>query len=435
MTSQPARGLDQPVAKRTCAAMKWRDWKNLPTDLVEDIAGRLLTFDVTEYLRLCSACKPWRDCTDNPRMGDEMDARFRPHDWIILYRCNDPSGRTLVNIATGARAYVNFPELATHHQLGTADGLLVLVNKGGNDVSLLNPLTGALIQFPPLTIDAAVNLPSLYDPSSFPTGWLPVDPTAITGASIDDSTSPSTLVLCLRPGWHLIVCAKPGDENWAYGRVAKERTTGKVALVQSPVTFGGRCYVTTVAGAIMELDLSPGARWPLLKFLLDEDPPANTEIFSFLVRSQGRMLMVRYMFGTNLVLGGGYDEAEIFMWRGCPSRMEVFEVDVVGRRLVAQSGVGDGQAAFVGTAHTVMVSTKEFPKIAVNSVYLNYYLRQRGHFGTYHFEDRTATQPRASKGRSREFYPCACHWELEDYLVYEKGYHKDYLLYLLADLL
>uniref|UniRef100_A0ACD5YBG2 Uncharacterized protein n=1 Tax=Avena sativa TaxID=4498 RepID=A0ACD5YBG2_AVESA len=251
MTSQPARGLDQPVANRTRAATKWRDWKNLPTDLVEDIAGRLLTFDVAEYLRFWAACKPWRDCTDNPRMCDEMDARFRPRDWIVLYRYDDPSGRTLVNITTGARAYVDFPELATHHQLGTAEGLLVLVNKGGNDTSLLNPLTGALIRFPSLTINAAVNLPSVYDSSSFPTGWRPVDPTAITGASIDDSTSPSTLVLCLRTGWHLIVCAKPDDENWACGRIAKQRTAEKVALVQSPVTFGGRCYFTTLVGAVM----------------------------------------------------------------------------------------------------------------------------------------------------------------------------------------
>uniref|UniRef100_A0ACD6AJG8 Uncharacterized protein n=2 Tax=Avena sativa TaxID=4498 RepID=A0ACD6AJG8_AVESA len=350
-------------------------------------------------------------------MGDGMDTRFRPRDWIVLYRCSDPSGRTLVNVVTSARAYVNFPELATHDQLGTSDGLLVLVNKGGNDVSLLNPLTGALIRFPPLIIDAAVNLPSHYGPSSFLTDWLPVDATAIIGAGIDDSTSPSMLVLCLRPGRHPIVCAKPGDENWVYGRVSEKRTAGKVTLVQSPVTFGGRCYFTTVAGEIMALDLSPGARWPLLTFLLDKDPPVNAEISSFLIRSQGRMLMVRYMFGANLVQGGGYDETKIFMWRGCPSRMEVFEVDVTGRRLVGQSGVGDGQAAFVGAAHTVMVSTKKFSKIAANSVYLNYYMRQRGHFGAYHFEDRKATQPRAPKGRSRRLYPCACHWELEDYLV------------------
>uniref|UniRef100_A0ACD5ZSB9 Uncharacterized protein n=1 Tax=Avena sativa TaxID=4498 RepID=A0ACD5ZSB9_AVESA len=136
MTSRLARGLDQPVAKRTRAATKWRDWKNLPTDLVKDISGRLLTFDVAEYLRFRAKCKPWRDCTDNPRTGDGMDTPFRPRDWIVLYRCSDPSGRTLVNVVTSARAYVNFPELATHDQLGTSDGLLVLVNKGGNDVSL-----------------------------------------------------------------------------------------------------------------------------------------------------------------------------------------------------------------------------------------------------------------------------------------------------------
>ncbi|KAM0835161.1 hypothetical protein ACQ4PT_063112 [Festuca glaucescens] len=352
----------------------------------------MLTFDVAEYLRLHAACKLWRDCADNPRAGNGMDARFRPRDWITLYRCGDPSGRTLVNVATGARADVDFPELAINHQLGTtADGLLVLVHEGGNDVSLLNPLTGALIRFPPLTVDRADY------PSSFPTGWLRVDPNAITGAGIDDWTSPCTLMLCLRPGAHPIVCAKPGDEKWVYGRVAKQGTASMVSLVQSPVTLGGRCYFTTVSGGIMALDLSPGARWPLMTFLLDEDPPANRKITSFLVRSQGRMLMVRYMFGANLVQGGGYDETEIFMWRGRPSRVEVFEVVIAGRRLVPQSGVGNDHAAFLVAAGPVMVSTNKFPKIAANSVYLNYYLQQLGHFRAYHFEDRTTTQP--SSGR------------------------------------
>ncbi|KAK1606291.1 hypothetical protein QYE76_029964 [Lolium multiflorum] len=391
--------------------MKWRDWKNLPTDLVMDIADRLLTLDVAEYLRFRAACKPWRDCTDNPRAGDGMDARFRPRDWIVLYRCGHPSGRTLVNVATGARANVDFPELATKHQLGTADGLLVLLHEGGNDVSVLNPLTGALIRFPPLTVDPADH------PSCLLTLWPRVDPRGITGAGIDDSTSPCTLLLCLRPGAYPIVCAKPGDENWVYGRVAKQGIAHMVSLVQSPVTLGGRCYFTTVSGRIMSLDLSSGSPWPFMKFLLDEDPPVTAQTTSFLVRSQGRMLMVRYMFGNNLMRGGGYNETEIFMWRGRQCRVEVFEVDMARRRLVPQSGVGNDHAAFLAGAGSVMVSTKKFPKIAANSVYLNYYLQQLGHFRAYCFQDRTTTQPRARKGRNGELDLCACHWELEDYLI------------------
>ncbi|KAM0846037.1 hypothetical protein ACQ4PT_055934 [Festuca glaucescens] len=432
MTSQPTE--NQPVAKRTRAASKWRDWKNLPTDLVEDIADRLLNFDVAEYLRFRAACKPWRDCTDNPHMGDGMDARFRPRNWIVLNRCGARTGRTLVNIATGARANIDFHELITHHQLGNADGLLVLANKATDHISLLNPLTGAFSWFPPLRIDRAVNMPSMICSSSFfSSSRPPLDPSKINGAGIDDSTSPRTLVLCLRVGWSPIVCAKPGDENWVCGRAA-----GKVTLVQSPVTIRGRCYFTTTAGAIMTVDLSSAAGWPLMTFLLKEDSPVKTKISSFLVRSQGRMLMVRYLVGSNLVEGGGYDETKIFKWRGRPCCMEVFEVDIAGRRLVPQSGVGDDKAAFLSVTHTVMVSTKKFPKIAANSVYLNCFLQRRGHFGAYHFGDRTTTPPKEFPARrSRRYSPCACHWELEDYLVrnvVEKRYYKDNYLYMDDDM-
>jgi hypothetical protein len=64
-----------------------------------------------------------------------------------------------------------------------------------------------------------------------------------------------------------------------------------------------------------------------------------------------------------------------------------------------------------------MVSTKKFPKIAANSVYVNYSLQQPGHFGAYHLRDRTTTPPKFRGSTNGRLYPCACHWELEDYLV------------------
>jgi hypothetical protein len=136
-----------------------------------------------------------------------------------------------------------------------------------------------------------------------------------------------------------------------------------VTPVQSPVTFGGRCYLTTAAGAIVVLDLNPGAQWPLMTFVLDEDPPVNTETSSFLVRSQGRMLVVRYMFGAILLEEGGYGETEILMWARSPPHVEVFEVDVAGRRLVAKSGIDDNHTAFLRKAHSFMVSTKKFTRL------------------------------------------------------------------------
>lgn len=134
-----------------CSGMGWgwarrSDWANLPTELLEEIATRLLTVDVSEYLRLRSACKPWRKCTDDPSLsGGGLDPRFRPHHWIAVSHCASPSRRRLINICTGARAEVDRPELSTHHCFGIVDGLLVLCDKATSAVRLLNPLTGALV--------------------------------------------------------------------------------------------------------------------------------------------------------------------------------------------------------------------------------------------------------------------------------------------------
>ena len=108
------------------ASTKWRDWAKLCTDLVEEISNRLLTFDIADYIRFRATCKPWRDFTDDPRTCDAMDIRFRPRNWITLAHCASPSRRTLLNVTTGARTNIDFPDLATQHYLGTADGLLVL---------------------------------------------------------------------------------------------------------------------------------------------------------------------------------------------------------------------------------------------------------------------------------------------------------------------
>jgi hypothetical protein len=62
------------------------DWANLATELAEDIAGRLLSADVSEYIRFRAVCRPWRELTDDPRAQGGLDIRFRPHHWFQLCR-------------------------------------------------------------------------------------------------------------------------------------------------------------------------------------------------------------------------------------------------------------------------------------------------------------------------------------------------------------
>ncbi|VAI73900.1 unnamed protein product [Triticum turgidum subsp. durum] len=365
------------------ASTKWRDWAKLCTDLAKEISNRLLTFDIADYIRFRATCKPWRDFTDDPRTCDAMDIRFRPRNWITLAHCASPSRRTLLNVTTGARTNIDFPDLDTHHFLSTADGLLVLGHKRTNTIRLLHPFTGKTTEFPSHCAPSTSNR------------HLRVNLSAINGAGIDDSTIPSTLVISLRNGLRQVICAKPSDKLWAFVQAIDQRSASFLDKVRghSPLTFGGRCYFTTSDDMIIALDLTPGVE-PHMVCLLDKDPQLvnhhETIVYPYLGRSHDRMLIVRYLFGRNLLQEGGYNEEDIFMWQDCPSHMEVLEVDLPRRRLVTQHGIGSHCAAFVGASHTVMVSTEKFPRIISNAVYLNYHMQGIfRHFAAYCFEDKT----------------------------------------------
>ncbi|KAM3209873.1 hypothetical protein ACQJBY_064118 [Aegilops geniculata] len=348
-----------------------------------------------------------------------MDIRFRPRNWITLAHCASPSCRTLLNVTTGAHTNINFPDMDTNHYLGMADGLLVLGHKRTNTVRLLHPFTGKTTKFPSHCAPSTSNR------------RLRVNLSAINGAGIDDSTIPSTLIISLRNGLRQVICAKTSDKLWDFVKAIDQRSASFLYKVRghSPLTFGGRCYFTTSDGTIITLGLTPGVE-PHIVCLLDKDPRLvnhhETIIYPYLVRSNDRMLMVRYLFGTNLLREGGYNEEDIFMCQDCPSRVEVLEVDLPRRRLVTQHGIGSRCAAFVGASHTVMVSTEKFPRIISNTVYLNYFMQGIfRHFAAYFFEDKTTISARHFHDRRiGKNSPCACHWELEDYLMcdVEKGY-------------
>jgi hypothetical protein len=122
---------------------RWRDWANLTSDLVEDIAGRLLSHDVAEYHRFRAVCRPWRDHTADLRArgAGTLDRRFRPRNWAVLTISPDAGPRRLVlNIATAASLSINLPALTTHCHLGAVDGLLILFHRTTKAICLLDPL-------------------------------------------------------------------------------------------------------------------------------------------------------------------------------------------------------------------------------------------------------------------------------------------------------
>uniref|UniRef100_A0ACD5ULZ4 Uncharacterized protein n=1 Tax=Avena sativa TaxID=4498 RepID=A0ACD5ULZ4_AVESA len=147
----PRRRLSDPPRHPCCR--EWSNWADLTTVLAEDIAGRLLSVDVADYIRFRAVCKPWRDLTDDPRAGDGLDSRFRARRWFPQRRRKaTPWHRRFRNNVTGVR--MGFDDLqlfSTTHLLSVVDGLIVLCDKATHAVRLLNALTGAVAEYPDIT--------------------------------------------------------------------------------------------------------------------------------------------------------------------------------------------------------------------------------------------------------------------------------------------
>ncbi|XP_052160158.1 uncharacterized protein LOC127777595 [Oryza glaberrima] len=441
---------------------EWRDWPNLFPDLVLEISGRLLSLDVAEYLRFRAVCKPWRDLTDDPRASGALDSRFRPRDWMVLAITPEAGPRRrLLNLATAASIGVYLPALSAHCYMCSTDGLLVLFDRTTRAIRLLDPLTGVLTDFPAFTISNVIAAVPPVKPEYISAvfrnlPWGGTNPNAIDGAGIDDSTSPPTLLLCLRNSLSNIIFAKPGDEHWTLvsqgdAFFPQYEREGKVHY-HSLQSFQGHCYVTTPEGSVYVVQLSPMPR--LAKIILEQYDvcPYRYRHLSF-VRSflatfgdchghhggHQRMLMVRYW--VNIENFGGraaYKRTQLHTVRDfagpVTGRIEVLEVDIARRRLVPMSGLGC-HAVFLGTTHCVVVSTKMFPSIAADAVYLSYMMQFHHNFSIYHINNRrsrsgslmtyvdsgkkTRTEPpyKFDMNEDGKAVPCAQPCNVDEYLI------------------
>ncbi|EMS46790.1 hypothetical protein TRIUR3_20814 [Triticum urartu] len=96
------------------------------------------------YIAFRAVCSGWRTCAPAPRDPTLRIPSLRPVGWVALCQI------TFFHTQTARCLRVRLPELRRHRIIGFTDGLVILLHKRTTAVRVLNPFTGAAVDFPSL---------------------------------------------------------------------------------------------------------------------------------------------------------------------------------------------------------------------------------------------------------------------------------------------
>ncbi|CAM0885562.1 unnamed protein product [Alopecurus aequalis] len=348
-----------------------RDWAALPDGPAGLIADRVLASDVADYVRFRALCRPWRQCSSEPRAHSGLDRRFHPCRWTMLREeLAAPDRRSFLNTSTGKCVQVDIPELQSHDLLAlTPEGLLVLLHKPPlTTVRLLNPLTGHLIELPPLTtlLPSELHRNLLDRSSGFTMNFMAWG----SGIACDDST----VVLCFNRLF-ILGMAKPGDDHW---KLLDYNGHGNT---MAAMMFAGRFYYVNRSDGVMVLEMGADQP-PQLKLAANLSvgvlPIADSV---HLVNNCGELFLVHRHCGQRTAQnksGRRYDAYRV-------------DLDTGSIFLVKSLGSSAGRAVFMGLCRSLSVSLECFPpgSISADTIYFSPDVSERRQFqvGAYHLVD------------------------------------------------
>lgn len=181
------------------------------------IAERILSDDVADYLCFRGVCSDWRRCTDDPQ-ENVLDRRFYPRRWTMLPNVHGRRPRRryrhsrFKNINTGESIRMTIRGLdgrdGRTFLAPTPEGLLVLLNKKTDEVWVVNPITGAHADLPPVT--------TLLDdyPWDLVFPRWPRELHLVAALTEENGHSKSEVVISFG-ALGLLGAASPGDDGWA----------------------------------------------------------------------------------------------------------------------------------------------------------------------------------------------------------------------------
>ncbi|TVU38315.1 hypothetical protein EJB05_11677, partial [Eragrostis curvula] len=332
---------------RACSAPVHVDWTNLGDGPAGRIAELALASDVADYVRFRAVCRPWRRCSPDPRAGAGLDGRFLPRQWIMLDKALTGARRyPFLNISTGECIWVDIPELPEHILLAvTPEGLLLLLHEPTLVVHLLNPLTGKLTGFPPLT-----SLLTSEQQLSRRCGDRIGERFTVTGAGLVVHRS-MLAITSVHP--MLLAVAEPSCESW---------TVVEDGFITSTATFGGQFYCTNDSGVMM-LDTTGS----------DQQPPRLRVVVD---RSRALIFFNAIEHGLHLMDNGG----ELMLVHriaflnmndmSFKRKYGVSRVDLNAGILIPVKSF-NGRAVFMGMRGAVSISAETFPSVTADTLYMS----------------------------------------------------------------
>ncbi|KAL6653994.1 hypothetical protein ACP70R_007459 [Stipagrostis hirtigluma subsp. patula] len=369
-------------------AAAYPDWSSLPEDLVAMVMRALA---IPDLLRAGAVCTSWNAAYSAVRRVRIPITDASP---CMLCSCagDDADTATICSVSAGAAFKVRLPPPAfrTRYVVGSSHGWVVAADEASN-LQAFNPLTGAQVDLPPATglhnvesssDDHGLPVYNLYDavlhPDS-PDVYSPPELRLYLYYRVYLSCSPSAGRDCI-----FLLLHRPNGEL-SFARVGDDRWTWVTQNESIPWNSGYRCvaynkvdglfYVLSSDGSIFTFDLSgpsPVARKILQGSVLWDNPmryivftPCG-DILHIWRNTELRLLdtPVQYPSDHAQEVIDPYSESYT-------DGIEVHKVDIRDQKLLKMSSSDLREhTLFLGFNSTMLISTKDFPKIKPNCAYL-----------------------------------------------------------------
>ncbi|KAJ3706870.1 hypothetical protein LUZ61_010575 [Rhynchospora tenuis] len=280
-------------------ANEFRDWSHLPAELLHLISDKISSF--TDYISIRAVCVSWR-LAFFPGPSHQPPPLF---PWLMLpydpdpCAGNDTSLRLFYDPVSCRTFKFNLPETSRKRVVGSSHGWLVI--EDGPNVSLVNPITKAVIRlpsfttppnilhYPPLEENLSPHTPDVLSRLTYDTGEPNIFNVILTS---HPSFDPCCIVMVLVRYWKLVFC-RVGDECWTVlGGDQTQEHRDEIGEAVLGVTYhDGLFYSINRYGKVVAYDLK-GCK----KEIIDSEAPIQSNhcySHCYLVASaSGELLML-----------------------------------------------------------------------------------------------------------------------------------------------